>query len=349
TASDVSIPLKYGVSINVGDTRGPSAIFRFLRTLPAMLEIVKDIERLCPDALFLNYTNPMAMLCRAMQGVSDIKVTGLCHSVQGTAGMLAGWIGAKKEDVTYVCAGINHQAFYLEYKWKGKDAYPLLRKAVKDPAIFDQEQVRNDMFNHLGYYVTESSGHNSEYVAWYRKRKDLMEKYCTNGTGWNPGRQRGVGTKEGRDARREAAFKESIEGEVHIYRSEEFASHIFNAVFGDNEMFSFNGNVRNMGLIDNLPRGCCVEVPVLASKGRIQPIRVGAMPPQLALLNSISAQCEEMAVEGALKGDRDLIYQACYFDPLSSAVLSLAEIKAMVDEMFAEHKDWVRMGKAARK
>ena len=149
---DVEIPMKYGVDINVGDTRGPSGIFRFLRTVPVMLDICKDIEKYCPNAVFLNYTNPMAMLCRAMQSETKVNVTGLCHSVQGTSEMLAKWIGADYEDITYTCAGINHQAFYLDFKWKGEDAYPLIREAVEKPEIYNEEIVRNEMFKHFGYY-----------------------------------------------------------------------------------------------------------------------------------------------------------------------------------------------------
>jgi alpha-galactosidase len=257
--------------------------------------------------------------------------------------MLAKWIGAPMDEISYLCAGINHQAFYLKYEWNGKDAYPLLKKAMENPDILNEEQVRNDLFLHLGYYVTESSGHNSEYVAWYRKRKDLIEKYCTNGTGWNPGRQRGVGTKVQRHERRLREFNNFIDNPVDLKRSDEFASAIFNAVFGDQTMFEFNGNVRNFNLIDNIAYGACVEVPVLASKGGLKPMKVGNLPPQIATLCNISSNCEEMAVEGALTGNKDLIYQACYFDPLSSAVLSLAEIRTMVDEMFAEHEDWLPM------
>jgi len=345
SASDVNIPLKYNISVNVGDTRGPSAIFRFLRTWPFMLEIVRDIEKLCPNAIFLNYTNPMAMLCRAMQGISDIKVTGLCHSVQGTAGMLASWIGAPKSEITYLCAGINHQAFYLKFDRDGADAYPLIKKALQNPEILNAEQVRNDMFLHLGYYVTESSGHNSEYVAWYRKRKDLLEKYCTHGTGWNPGHQRSPWTMAKRNERREREFNNFMANPVDMTRSEEFASNIFNAVFGDNAMFEFNGNVRNYNMIENLPYGACVEVPVLASKNNIKSMHVGNLPPQLAALCNISSRCEEMAVEGALTGNKEMIYHACYFDPLSSAVLSLEEIRNMIDEMFAEHEGWLPMFK----
>jgi alpha-galactosidase len=310
-----------------------------------MLEIVRDIETLCPNAVFLNYTNPMAMICRAIQGISNIKVTGLCHSVQGTAKMLADWIGAPMNEITYLCAGINHQAFYLKYERNGANAYPLIKKAMQNPEILNAEQVRNDMFLHLGYYVTESSGHNSEYVAWYRKRKDLLEKYCTHGTNWNPGKQRGVWTTAKRSERRRHEFENFMANPVDMTRSEEFASNIFNAVFGDNTMFEFNGNVRNYNIIENLPYGVCVEVPVLASKNNIKSMHVGSLPPQLAILCDISSRCEEMAVEGALTGNKEMIYHACYFDPLSSAVLSLEEIRSMTDEMFAEHEGWLDMFK----
>ena len=177
---DIEIPKKYGIDINVGDTRGPSGIFRFLRTINPMLEIIRDMEKVCPNAVLLNYTNPMAMLCSALQRASFITTTGLCHSVQGSAEMLAGWIGADPGDITYTCAGINHQAWYLDYKWKGVDAYPLIHKAITErKEIYNEEIVRNEMYLHLGYYVTESSGHNSEYNWWFRKRPDLIEKYCT--------------------------------------------------------------------------------------------------------------------------------------------------------------------------
>ena len=181
---DIEIPKSTWTSISA--IRGGRG-FRALRTIPVMLDICKDIERYCPEAIFMNYTNPMAMLCRAMQEVSKVRVTGLCHSVQGTAWVLSGWIGATLEEVNYLCAGVNHQAWYLDFKWNGKDAYPLIREAVTTrPEIYNEEQVRNEMFLHLGYYVTESSGHNSEYNWWFRKPR-THRKYCTYGTGWNPG------------------------------------------------------------------------------------------------------------------------------------------------------------------
>lgn len=340
---DIEIPEKYGVDIVVGDTRGPSGIFRFLRTAPVMLQICRDIERFCPNAVVLNYTNPMAMLCRYLQEMTHLNITGLCHSVQGTAELLAGFIGAEMEDITYTCAGINHQAFYLNFRWKGRDAMPLLREAMNRPEVANAEPVRNEVFKQLGYYCTESSGHNSEYLPWFRKRRELIEKYCLHGTEWNPGEHAFV-LKEylNRENTWEDKFMQWLaDPEKDIGRGEEYASNIFNAVFGDNEMFTFNGNLRNYGLIDNLPRGACVEVPALASKNGIQPMRVGNLPDHLAILVNISSRCEELAVKGCIAGDREMIYHAVCFDPLTSAVLSLEEIRRMVDEMFEKNAEFL--------
>ena len=343
---DILIPKKYGIDINVGDTRGPSGIFRALRTIPVMLDICADIEKYCPNAIFLNYTNPMAMLCRAMQEkFPNLKITGLCHSVQGTAEMLANWVGADIKDVTYTCAGVNHQAFYLDLKWNGKDMYPLLKEAMKKPEILNAEQIRNNMFLNLDYYVTESSGHNSEYVAWYRKRPDLIEKYCTHGTNWNPGIHSYIldeYTKRKDTWRNDITdFLNKPDEEVDLKRGAEYAAYIFNAAFGDNTIFKFNGNVRNFNLIDNLPYGCCVEVPVVASKDSLEAVAVGALPDQLAVLINTTARCEELAVQAALEGDARKVFWACAFDPLTSAVLTLDEIQEMVTEMLEQNKDYL--------
>ena len=341
---DILIPKKYGVDTNVGDTRGPSGIFRYLRTINPIMDIAADIDRYCPGAVYLNYTNPMAMLCRTVQGAFPHMIcSGLCHSVQGTASMLARWIGAPENEISYTCAGINHQAFYTDFLWNGKDAYPLIRKAITErPEVYNEEQVRNEMFLALGYYVTESSGHNSEYNAWFRKRPDLIEKYCTNGTGWNPGHFAYILNEyRNRESTWKGEMEKWFEEPCDLTRGYEYAAYIFNAIFGDNEMYKFNGNVRNFGLIDNLPYGCCVEVPVLASKRGLEPIHVGKMPPQLALLSGTSAQIEELVVEGSLAGDKEMIYQACCYDPLTAAVCSLKEIRAMVDEMFKQNEDWL--------
>jgi alpha-galactosidase len=340
---DIEIPKKYGVDINVGDTRGPAGIFRALRTIPEMLDICRDMERYCPNAILLNYTNPMAMLCRAMQQTSSIKVTGLCHSVQGTAMMLARWIGADFKDIDYTCAGINHQAFYLEYKWKGEDAYPLLRKAMAKKDIYNEEQVRNEMFINLGYYVTESSGHNSEYNWWFRKRPDLIKKYCTRGTGWNPGVYAYIlkeYLKIDRTWKKKTAawFKKGMP--MPLERGKEYASHIINAYLGA-EPYQFNGNVPNTGAITNLPKDVCVEVPVQVTRGNLQTICVGALPPQLAALNNLSVAVEEMAVTGSLTGNAEMVFHACLYDPLTASVLSMAEIRKMVQEMLLKNKAYL--------
>lgn len=342
---DIEIPKKYGVDINVGDTRGPSGIFRFLRTLPPMLDIVRDMERLCPKAVLLNYTNPMAMLCGALQRQTFIPVTGLCHSVQGTAKMLAEWIGAPFDEITYTCAGINHQAFFLKYEWNGEDAYPLIRKAITErPEIYNQEQVRNEMFLHLDYYPTESSGHNSEYNPWFRKRPDLIEKYCTHGTGWNPGEYAYI-LKEYQKT--ELTWKDRVRAELareltpeDLKRGDEYAAYIINALMGG-EPFGFNGNVPNTHLITNLPYGACVEVPVYVDKGGFHPIHVGALPPQLVALIHTNVMVEEMAIEAALTGNARLVMQACLHDPLTAAVLSMEEIKTMVKEMFVQNRAYL--------
>ncbi|MBX2998191.1 MAG: alpha-galactosidase [Caldilineaceae bacterium] len=341
---DILIPQKYGIDTNIGDTRGPSGIFRAMRTVPVMLDIARDMERLCPDAVMLNYTNPMVMNCRAIQSQTKIVTTGLCHSVQGTAEMLAGWIGAPMDEISYVCAGINHMAWYLEYSWNGEDAYPLIRKAITErPEVYNEEQVRNEMYLHLDYYPTESSGHHSEYNPWFRKRPDLIEKYCTHGTGWNPGESAYV-LKRYRE--REANWSEAITewlndpAPLDLERGHEYAAYIINALEGGTP-FKYNGNTLNNGLIDNLPQGSCVEVPVWASKDGLEAVRVGALPPSVALLTGVNAQIEELAIEGILTGDPRKIFQAIAHDPLSSAVLSLAEIRQMVDEMLEQNRDYL--------
>jgi len=341
---DIEIPMKYGVDINIGDTRGPSGIFRALRTIPVMLDIAHDMERYCPDAVMLNYTNPMAMLCRAMQRETSIRLTGLCHSVQGTAMMLAHWIGAPIEEIAYTCAGINHMSWYLKFEWDGRDAYPLIRKAVlENPDIYNEEIVRNEMFLHLDYYPTESSGHNSEYNWWFRKRPDLIEKYCTHGTGWNPGVHAYI-LKEYQNKedtwRDEAKKWFASDTPISLERGHEYAAYIINALKGG-EPFEFNGNVPNTGLVTNLPQGACVEVPVWASRKGLSPVHVGALPPQCAALTNLSSTTEEMAVEAALTGDPRLVFQAIALDPLTAAVLSLAEIKTMVNEMFRQNRDYL--------
>jgi alpha-galactosidase len=340
---DIEIPKKYGVDFNVGDTRGTAGIFRALRTIPIMVSIVQDMEKYCPNALMLNYTNPMAMLCRAMSRTSSIQLTGLCHSVQGTAEMLAEWIGAPMSEITYTCAGINHQAFYLKYEQNGQDAYPQLRAAVEKPEIYNAELVRNEMFKAFGYYVTESSGHNSEYNWWFRKRPDLIEKYCTTGTNWNPGKYAYILEEY---QKTETTWKDDArkwfdkETPITLERGHEYAAFIINAIKGG-DTFQFNGNVPNTKLITNLPDDVCVEVPVFVDRAGLHPVHVGKLPIQVAALNHVSVSIEEMTVEAALTGDPTLVYYACAYDPLAAAVLSLAEIRQMVNELLAQNQPYL--------
>jgi alpha-galactosidase len=247
-------------------------------------------------------------------------------------------------EITYTCAGINHMSWYLKYEWNGEDAYPLIRKTITErPEIYNEEQVRNEMFLHLDHYVTESSGHNSEYNPWFRKRPDLIEKYCTHGTGWNPG-EYGYVIREYK--RRENNWREDAKQwfakdmPISLERGHEYAAYIINALKGG-EPFTFNGNVRNTGLVTNLPPNACVEIPVWTSKKGFEPAYVGALPPQCAALTGLSSQIEEMAVEAALTGNPHLVFQAIAYDPLTAAVLSLAEIRQMVNEMFQCSQDYL--------
>jgi alpha-galactosidase len=336
--AEIDIPMKYGVDFNVGDSHGTAAVFRALRTIPMMLAICRDVERHAPNAYVLNYTNPMSMLCRAIQRETSVRLVGLCHSVQGLGEMLGSWIGAPANEIVCVCAGINHQAWAIRFEWNGADAYPLLRAAVERPEIYERDIVRTEMFKALGYYVTESSGHNSEYNWWFRKRPDLIEKYCTHGKNWNPGVHRYILDEyENREeaARWQKHMEDYASGRVPIKlgRSHEYASSIVRGLLFD-ELFEFNATVPNTGLITNLPDRCAVEVPVIATKAGFSAVHVGALPPQCAALNHINTTVNEFAVESAITGDPQAAYLACCYDPLAASVLSLAEIKQMVDELF---------------
>lgn len=339
---DITIPKKYGIDINVGDTRSVSGIFRALRNIPLMLDICGDIEKYCPNAVFLNYTNPMSMLCGAMQKYANVEVTGLCHSVQHTIEMLAGWLDVPVNEVTYKCMGVNHQAFYTQLSHNGEDLYPRLKELMKNPEYFNKEQVRNEMLLKLGYYVTESSGHNSEYNQWFRKRPDLIEKYCTDSTCWNPGKYAfSLELRRERKANPQKQYDEWFEKEFSKEKSSEYAADIFNARIGDGKPFIFNGNVINNGSISNLPYDACVEVPVVADRMGMKTTIAGALPEHLAILVNTTARLENLVVEGAMKKSKEMIYHAVYMDPLSSAVCSLDEIKNMCDELFEINKDYL--------
>ncbi len=340
---DILIPKKYGIDTNIGDTRSVSGIFRALRNIPLMLDICKDIEKYCPKAVFLNYTNPMSMLCGAMQRYSNVEVTGLCHSVQGSAEMLAKWLDVPFNELTYKSMGVNHQSFYTVLEHNGEDLYPKLKKLVSEnPEVYNREQVRNEMFLKLGYYVTESSGHNSEYNQWFRKRPDLIEKYCTHGTNPNPGEYSySLNLRLKRRANLQQHYDKWFEQEFNPNKGPEYAADIFNARLGDGKPFIFNGNVTNNGSIPNLPDNACVEVPVVADRMGFKTTIAGPLPEHIAILVNTTARMETLAVEAAMKKSREMVYHAVYMDPLSSAVCSLDEIKNMCDELFEINKDFL--------
>ncbi|MCC7354683.1 MAG: alpha-glucosidase/alpha-galactosidase [Anaerolineae bacterium] len=327
---DWKIPRKYGLQQTVADTLGIGGIFRALRTIPVMLGIAADMQQSCPQALFLNYTNPMAMLTWAMYKATPIKVVGLCHSVQGTSRRLAEYIGAPYEEITYVSAGINHQAWLLRFEWRGEDAYPLLRQAMAKPEITARDTVRFELFRRLGYFVTESSEHNAEYVPYFLKREELIRRFNIP-----------VDVLETNIGLMREYFADTYEklkrGEpFDIRRSHEYAPQIIHAMETDTP-FLFYGNVENTGLIENLPRGCCVEVPVVAQRSGLHPCHVGELPPQLAAINRTNVNVQELAVRAALEGKREHVYHAAMLDPNAASMLSLDEIWALVDELIASH------------
>ncbi len=338
---DIEIPLKYGVDQCIGDTIGPGGIFRALRTAPVILDICRDIGELCPEALVFNYTNPMSILCWVVKETLPLKFYGLCHSVQITAKQLASFLGVPFEEVEYWVAGINHQAWFLELRHRGEDLYPLLRERVDDPQVWVKDTTRIEMFKHLGYYVTESSGHNSEYNPWFRKRKDLLERFTPGGS-WN-GETGFILKLYGTDREKYEEELEAIangEKPLPSSESEEYGIKIIRALQGG-ESFRANINVPNRGLITNLPPNCVAEVPCFVEKGQIRPAFIGDLPLQLAALNRMVVQSQEMAVRGILGKEKDSIYYALVYDPLTSAVLSLDEIKKMADEMFEAERDFL--------
>jgi len=337
-AWEVDIPLKHGVDQCIADTMGPGGIFRAARTIPQMLEIAGAMEELCPDALMLNYTNPMSMLCDAVRRETDIAVVGLCHSVQGAHSGLARRIGEDPAECASWVAGINHQAWVLSYTCGGQDVYPRIRKAaLEDQEWYGKDTTRVEMLRHLGYYVTESSGHNSEYNPWFRKRDDLIEKY--QGTGFN-GESGYIKSIYSTDRGEYLSQMREVANRQEPYRLErghEYGSYIIRAI-ETGEPFRFNGTVANTGLIPDLPEDCSVEVPIFADRGGLHPCHVGELPPQCAALNVMSTTSIRMAVDAILAGDLDMLYLSIAYDPLTAARLSLAEIRDMVDEMYEKEK-----------
>jgi alpha-galactosidase len=347
---DIEIPLKYGVGQCVGDTLGPGGVFRGLRTIPILQEITREMDELCkPEALLINYSNPMSINCWAIAADSGRPHVGLCHSVQGTSEMLARWIGAPYAEVTYKCAGINHQAWMLEFKWKGEDAYPLIRKAAQDPEIRGTEPVRIELMEQFGYFVTESSGHASEYVPYLRKsarmiEEELVPRFQSPHDHWFRWGRTGGYYEHCVELLPTYLdeVKEQIAGTrpLPTQRTHEYGSYIIEAMV-TNKPTVIHGNVPNTGLITNLPEGCCVEVPCLVDGNGIRPCYVGDLPLQLAGLNRNMINVQGLAVQGSLTGDREAIVHAVMLDPLTAAVCTLPQIRAMVNEMFEAQAQWL--------
>jgi alpha-galactosidase len=337
TAIDFEIPKKYGLRATIADTLGIGGIMRALRTIPVMLDMSRDMEELCPDVLFLQYVNPMAMNCWALNRATKIKNVGLCHSVQGTAMQIAEDIRVPYEEINYVSAGINHMAFYLKFERDGQNLYPLLNKVINDGDVPDWNRVRYEMFKRLGYFVTESSEHFSEYVPWFikRDRPDLIERF-------NIPLDEYIRRCENQIAEWEH-LRHELEDEgktITVQRSHEYGSGIIHSIETGTPRVVY-GNVENQGLIDNLPQGCCVEVPCVVDKNGIQPTRIGSLPPHLAALMQTNVNVQSLAVEAALTGQREHIYHAAMLDPHTAAELSLDQIWALVDDLIAAHGDWL--------
>ena len=341
-ALDIEIPKRYGVEQCVGDTLGPGGVFRSLRTIPVLLDLCDEMDELAPDALLLNYVNPMAANCWAVDAATGRPHVGLCHSVQGTSEMLAGWVGTPYEEVNFLCAGINHQAFFLDFRRGREDLYPEIRSAIRREDVRGQEPVRVEIMEHFGFFVTESSGHASEYAPYFRKsaamvEEELVPRFRDEGDHWFD-----FGRTGGYLRHCLEVLEESPNGDEPLpnRRTHEYGSYIIEAAETDKPI-RINGNVPNRGLIDNLPHGCCVEVPCLVDVNGVQPTRIGVLPLQCAAVNRTNVNVQELAVEAALTGNRDHVYQAVMLDPLTGALLTLDRIRAMVDDLFAAEAAWL--------
>lgn len=366
TVIDFEIPKKYGLRQTIADTLGIGGIMRGLRTIPVFLDICRDMEALCPDVTFLNYVNPMAMNCWAIGRASRIKTVGLCHSVQGTASRLAKDIKVPIEEINYLCAGINHMAFYLRFEREGQDLRPLIRQVIEEGRVPAANRVRYEMFKRLGYFVTESSEHFSEYVPWFikRDRPDLLDKFNIPLDEYIHRCEIQIKTWEFMQEkleRPETFSEEKLRAALHEAKvTPEVNEHIvkaFNEVdtiklskeYGSGIIHSLEtgtprviyGNLPNEGLIDNLPTGCCVEVPCLVDKNGVQPTRIGSLPPHLAALMQTNINVQALTVEAALTGKREHIYHAAMLDPHTAAELDLDQIWNLVDDLIEAHGDWL--------
>ena len=341
TIIDFEVPKKYGLRQTIADTLGIGGIMRALRTIPVLRDFARDMEEVCPDAWFLNYTNPMAMLTGYMQRYTKIKTVGLCHSVQACSGGLLKSLGMedKLEGRKELIAGINHMGWLLEILDKdGNDLYPEIRKraAEKNATEKHGDMVRFEYIKNFGYYCTESSEHNAEYNCFYIKSKypELIERYnipldeyprrCVNQIkGWKEEKERILDN-----------------GQITHTRSHEYASYIMEAIVTGNP-YKIGGNVLNTGLIDNLPADACVEVPCLVDGRGVNPCHVGKLPVQLAAMNMTNVNCQLMTIEAAVTQKREDIYMAAMLDPHTAAELSIDDIKAMVDELIEAHGEYM--------
>ncbi len=349
---DNDIPAKFGVDQCIGDTIGPGGLFKGLRTIPVFLDILRDAERICPNALVLNYTNPMSMMMLAAGRVSKMPAVGLCHSVQGTSHLLAKRAGVKYEELDWECAGVNHLAWFTKLAHQGRDLYPsLMEKAHLDiagtPAAADDagDIVRKDMMLHFGAFITESSGHLSEYLPYYRKRKDLLAKYCR--TGYEGGSSFYADNWPTWRAKADEQREKMVRGEEKIgwERSFEYAAFIIEAR-EKNSPFTFHGNVMNRWqgggpLIDNLPHDGVVEVKTLVDRNGFQPVAFGRLPRQMAAICAQQMAMYDLAAEAAIHRSKEAAIHALTLDPLTAACCAPAEIKAMTLEMFAAEKDFL--------
>ncbi|MBE6612402.1 MAG: alpha-galactosidase [Ruminococcaceae bacterium] len=335
---DIELPLRYGVDQCIGDTNSIGAIFRSLRTIPAMRELARDMRELCPDALLLNYVNPMATVCRALDD-EGVKFVGLCHGVQTTIRLIAGYLDVPLSEIDYTCAGINHMGWFTKLSRHGEDLYPALREKFEHPEYYASEKVRGEVFRQFGYFMTESTGHLSEYLPYFRKNERALGLYCDEP---DFGGETGASLKWGKKVAEKYRGRDMLEHEPDTLppRSVEYGSYIIEALSLDRP-FRFNGNLRNNGLITNLPADCIAEMPVFADGAGLHPTYVGALPPQCAALNRTNINVQELTFLAEKERDPELVVQAAALDPLTGAVLTLAEIRQLVTEMMIAEAEWL--------
>lgn len=333
TLLDFEIPHKYGLKQTIADTVGIGGIFRGLRTIPFMLTLAKDMRELCPHALLMNYTNPMSILTWSVyRAYPDQRIVGLCHNVQFTARDLAGYLGVDLARLSYHCAGINHMTWFLRLAIDGEDAYPQLRRAAEDPAVFAQDRVRFELLRHLGWFVSESSEHTAEYTPYFLRRDDQIAEYDVPVDEYIRRSERNL--RRYAETRRELFAGNSFP----LERSMEYGSDIVHAMLTGEPRLIY-GNVQNTRLIENLPEGCCVEVPVMVDRNGLRPCFVGDLPPELAAHCAPHVFVQDLVVRAALEGDRERVYRAAVLDRHAASVLTLREIRAMVDELIDAHGD----------